>query len=246
MTHGLLDVAFPPYCILCRRYVARIEYGLCDSCFASFDEERGRPSCPACGRTVSRHGVFDGCCRDCLTEHLKFTGITRVGEYRGKLGALIRAYKYHGRTRLEPLLSAWLTEAVAAAPWRSRVEAVVSVPTHWRHALGRPLYAADALADRVAKAAALPRARVLRRIRGGPHQIGLSFSERTDNVRGAFAMRRGVSLHGARLLLIDDVKTTGATLKECTKVLLAGGAAEVFAAVIVTVSTNDPAPSDRP
>ena len=161
------------------------------------------------------------------------------------LEALIRAYKYHGRTRLEPLLSGWLSEAVASAPWWSRVEAIVSVPTHWRHGLGRPLYAADALADRVAKAAALPRARVLRRVRAGPHQIGLSFSDRAANVRGAFAMCRGVTMNGTRLLLIDDVKTTGATLNECAKVLRAGGAAEVFAAVVVVVDTDDPAPIDR-
>lgn len=159
---------------------------------------------------------------------------------------MIRAYKYHGRTQLGPLLSTWLADAVKAAPWFGRIEAVVSVPTHWRHRLGRPLYAADALAAIVAEKTGLPRIGVLRRVRGGPHQIGLSFTDRQTNIRGAFAGRRGVTMHGARLLLIDDVKTTGATLNECAKMLRAGGAAEVFAAVVVTVGSDDPAARDLP
>jgi len=242
---SLLDIVFPPYCILCRNYVPVVACGLCDACLAAFDEERRRPFCPACGRTVGRFGVFDGSCRGCLEERLRFARIARVGEYRDGLGALVRAYKYNGRTRLEPLLSGWLAEAIAATPWSSSVEAVVSVPTHWRHGIGRPLHAADPLADRVAKAMALPRPRVLRRVRAGPHQIGLSYSDRAANVRGAFAMRRGVTMNGARLLLLDDVKTTGATLNECARVLRAGGAAEVFAAVVVTVFMDDPPPIDR-
>jgi predicted amidophosphoribosyltransferase len=79
---------------------------------------------------------------------------------------------------------------------------------------------------------------VLRRVRGGPHQIGLSHSQRVENVRGAFAMARGVTLRGARLLLVDDVMTTGATLNECAKVLRRGGAAEVYAAVVLTVDAR--------
>lgn len=139
-----------------------------------------------------------------------------------------------------------LAEAVEGSPWFRRVEAIVSVPTHWRHRLGRPLYAADALAERLARATGLPRVRVLRRVRAGPHQIGLSFTDRQANIRGAFALRRGVTMEGARVLLIDDVKTTGATLNECAKVLRAGGAAEVFAAVVVTVGTDDATPGDLP
>ena len=209
-------------------------------------EEHLRPACPSCGRTVGAYGVSEGRCRGCVSERQHFAGLVRVGEYKDRLGALIRAYKYHGRAQLEPLLSGRLAEAVRFAPWFGRAEAIVSVPTHWRHRWGRPLYAADALADVVAGKTGLTRLRLLRRVRAGPHQIGLSFSDRAANVRGAFALRRGVTMNGARLLLIDDVKTTGATLNECAKVLRAGGAAEVFAAVVVTVGTDDPTPRDLP
>ena len=167
-------------------------------------------------------------------------GTVRVGPYDQELGHLIRAYKFNGRGELQPLLSAWLSGAVAGAPWFDRIEAVVSVPTHWRHRFGRPLYAADALAGLVARNTGLPHIPVLRRVRGGPHQLGLSYSARQENVRGAFAMAPGTELHDARLLLIDDVKTTGATLHECAKVLRRNGAAAVFAAVIVTADWHEP------
>lgn len=179
--------------------------------------------------------------------------MVRVGPYRrhehdgarerdnvSSLGRLLRSYKYSGREESGPVLAGWLAQVVGGAPWLDRVEAIVAVPTHWRHRLTRPLYAAEALAAVVAKRTALPQAPVLTRVKAGPHQIGLSYTDRADNVRGAFAIRRGVSLKDARLLLIDDVKTTGATIDECAKVLRRGGAAEVYAAVVVTVDWDRP------
>jgi predicted amidophosphoribosyltransferase len=141
---------------------------------------------------------------------------------------------------LDPVLGGWLAEVVGAARWLDRVEAIVAVPTHWQHRLGRPLYAAEALAAGVARHTGLPLVPVLRRVRAGRHQIGLSFSERAENVRGLFTVRRGVTLDDSRLLLIDDVKTTGATVNECAKVLRRAGAAEIYAAVVVTVGSDGP------
>lgn len=134
-----------------------------------------------------------------------------------------------------PLLGAWLAEAASSASWSERIESIVSVPTHWRRRLKRPLHLAEALARVVERQTGLPHLSALRRVRSGPHQIGLNPLERARNVRGAFAIRRGVTLRGTRVVLIDDVKTTGATINECAKVLRDGGAAEVYAAVVVTV-----------
>jgi predicted amidophosphoribosyltransferase len=131
-----------------------------------------------------------------------------------------------------------MVETVASAPWRSRVEAVVFVPSLWRRRVLRPYYAAESLARLVAGGTRLPQLPLLRRIRGGSHQIGLSFPQRVENVRGAFAMARGATLQRAKLLLIDDVMTTGATLNECAKVLRRAGAEEVYGAVVVTVDAN--------
>lgn len=150
------------------------------------------------------------------------------------LGGLLRSYKYHGREEVGLLLGEWLAEVVAKAPWYEKVEAMVSVPTHWTRRVWHPLHAADALARIVAGRTDLSWLPILKRVRAGPHQIGLSYDERVRNVRDAFALRRGVRLRDARLLLIDDVKTTGATINECAKTLHRAGAAEVYVAVVVT------------
>ena len=160
-------------------------------------------------------------------------GSVRVGHYHACLGHLVRSYKYRRRDELEPMLGGWLLEAIEAAPWRDRIEAIVPVPTHWRRRITRPVYPAERLASFVADRTGLPQMPILRRTRAGPHQIGLSYTARVKNVRGAFALRSGISLNKARLLIIDDVRTTGATIDECAKVLRSAGASELYAATIV-------------
>ncbi len=232
----LKDLVFPHMCLRCSAWPGLSAERFCPTCVERLDRERDELACPTCGKAVAKYEVYQDRCAECRQKPTRLAGTVRVGPYGRALGALVRAYKYHGREELEAILAGWLADVIKAAPWLKRVQAVVSVPTHWRHRLGRPLYAADMLAALVARQIHLPHLPILRRVRAGPHQIGLSYTDRTENVRGAFAMRKGVTLRNARLLLIDDVKTTGATLEECTKVLRRGGAAEVYGAVVVKVS----------
>ena len=206
----------------------------CSRCAEHLNRERAAPACPTCAASVAPFEVFEGKCRRCRDGPARLRGAVRVGVYGLALGKLLRSYKYGAHEELEPILGRWLTLAIREASWIDRIEAIVSVPTHWRHRLVRPLHAAEALASYVAKRVALPHPRILRRTRAGRHQVGLSYTERAKNIRGASALRKGVELHDARLLLIDDVKTTGATIDECAKVLRRGGAAEVYAAVVVS------------
>jgi ComF family protein len=145
----------------------------------------------------------------------------------------LRGYKFHRRDDLEPFFAQALIEAARKRPWLERVEAVVPVPTHWRRRLRRPSYPAESLARQLSTATNRPLLNLLKRIRAGPHQVGLSLTARLANVRGAFALRNGVALKNSRLLLIDDVRTSGATLEECARVLKRGGAAEVYGAILV-------------
>ena len=201
---------------------------------------RQRAACPTCARTVAPFEVNKSRCPHCRNTKPGVLATVHVGEYTGELADLIRSYKYHGDLSLEPLLTSWLMAAISAAPWRNRIEAIVSVPTCRRHRMGRPFHVAEALASAVSKAIRLPHTRILRRIRAGPHQVGLSLQERAKNVRGAFSLRGDVTLRGPRILLIYDVKTTGATVGECAKVLRRAGAAEVYVAVLVTTSFAPP------
>ena len=121
----------------------------------------------------------------------------------------------------------------SGADWLPRVEAVTCVPTHWRRQIRARLNPAAELASYAARRLRLPYVRLMRRVRAGPHQIGLSYDDRLQNIVGVFALRRRVQVRSARLLIIDDVRTTGATLNECAKVLRRAGAAETYGAVVV-------------
>ncbi|HNQ23907.1 MAG TPA: ComF family protein [Phycisphaerae bacterium] len=239
--HSLLDAVFPPRCLVCESSLPAglTTVALCSDCRDEVQAERQRPYCPTCANSVAPYELSGGRCRECREVSLRVGGIVRVAGYRGPLGELMRAYKYHGQEAPGLLLAQWLAAAVQAAPWSGWVEAVVPVPTHWRHRLRRPLHAAEELARHVARSAGLPLVPLLRRRRGGPHQVGLPSAQRQPNVRGAFALEPGVQLETARLLLIDDVRTTGSTLEECAKVLLRAGAAEVYAGVVLRAGSAE-------
>ncbi len=224
---------------------SKICSSLCAQCTAAILRERSQRACPRCAASVAKYEVSDGRCAGCRRRRPRVAGTVRVGTYtveagNAGLGVLLRSYKYDAREELGPTLGGWLGDVVSKAPWVEHVEAIVSVPTHWTHRLARPLYVPAAIAAVVARQTGLPHVPVLRRVRGGKHQIGLTYTERVANVRGVFAIRRHVTLQNARLLLIDDVKTTGATLNECARVLREGGAEKIYAAVIVTAGFGQP------
>lgn len=244
---SVLDLVFPPRCLVCQDPIVSGDRPQCPACVEAIDAERSVIYCPGCACTVVDGEVLGGRCSQCRNKTLRVDGTVRVAAYGGYLAQLVRAYKYNRREALEPILGGWLAQAVESAPWRDRVEAILPVPTYWLRRAGRALYPAERLAAVVAKETGLVHAPLLRRVHGGPHQIGLSKLARIENVRGAFALRADVTLNKARLLLIDDVKTTGATIDECAKVLRHSGAAEVYAAVVVKVSwepgSRNPIPS---
>jgi ComF family protein len=237
--HQSLNLVFPPQCLLCRGHVAG-KLLFCDACDGKVRLERTEESCPRCGSSVAPYEVSQGRCKRCRRRRFAFSGVARAGPYADALGSLFRSYKYEGREELGGRFADWLISSVLAAPWLDRIQAVVTVPTHWRHRLFREHYPAEVLAGAVSRAIQRPMVSVLRRVRAGPHQIGLGYRERVRNVRGAFAMRPGVTLNKPLVLLVDDVKTTGATLNECAGVLRRAGAKEVFAAVVLAVSWNGP------
>ena len=103
---------------------------------------------------------------------------------------------------------------------------------HWLRRLGRGFDHARAIAAGLARELRLPLGRELVRVRNTLPQVHLPVSRRSANVRGAFAVRRGADVDGAGVLLVDDVTTTGATVNEAARVLLAAGAREVVVAVL--------------
>ncbi len=198
--------------------------------------------CPACGGPLGepRAGICGPCWREALGRDGSPGGslrampgrfpasLTAVGAYEGRLRAIIRCLKFGDL----PGIGVPLGEALGSRLEASRVHAdiVVPVPLHWRRRWRRGYNQAEVIARRVAGRLGLDIGPdVLKRIRSTRSQTGRSRRDRADNVRGAFAAARP-GLSGADVLLIDDVVTTGATMRECARALRAAGVHSVHAA----------------
>ena len=163
-----------------------------------------------------------------------FDAAYSFGAYDGALRELIHIFKY-GKVRS----LAWpLGELLARALARDeRYDLVTAVPLHWRRRWQRGFNQAELLARQIERRTGVPFGRTLRRVRSTPAQAGLSNTARRRNVRSAFARRRrGPDLSGRRVLLIDDVMTTGSTAAACARVLKDAGAARV---ALLTVARVD-------
>lgn len=212
-----------------------------------------RPACGACGRPVPASAGEDHP-RLCPAESCPAAGWRRgahgalaYGPYRGRLRSLIRALKYEGRHSLAAPLGRRLGRALASAAPRRFLEgsALVPVPLSADHLARRGYNQSDLVARAAAWTLRRHRlgvegpARILRR-RPGPPQTGLSRLERLKNPSGRYRVsRRGARrIAGRRVILVDDVLTTGATLGACAAALLEAGAVEVLAAVVARTPSS--------
>ncbi len=237
-----LSTLFVPRCASCDARVAPGE-ALCEACLISV-EPLG-PACPRCAEPQALHPLAVAVtCRACRRAPPPFDALIAPWRYGGELAHALRRLKFAGEPaigrELAPLVAPFLLETVIAA----QIDVVVPVPLHWRRLAGRGYNQAHVLA-REALARARPALRrtghdirldplSLRRRRPTAPQTGLSAHERALNVAGAFevAPRRVRRVDGARVLLVDDVATTGATLAAASRALLAAGADSVVAFAI--------------
>lgn len=150
---------------------------------------------------------------------------------------LVHALKFGDRLELAPMMGRWM--ATAGHELLGTADALVPVPLHWRRLWARRFNQAALLAAVVAKASGIPVLDdALRRTRATPQQVGLSRTERARNVQAAFRIpkSRREAVRGRRLVLIDDVMTTGATVDTCARALLRAGAANVDVVVFACVA----------
>jgi ComF family protein len=155
---------------------------------------------------------------------LKFDRAACFGFYEGPLRKLIHLFKYSGMKPLSGPLARLLDRVI---PPEFAFDAVVPVPLHWRKRWSRGFNQAELLARHVAERRHLPLLRALHRKRATATQAGLAVAGRRRTVTGAFAARSVQGIKGARILLIDDVMTTGATANACAAVLKRAGAKSV-------------------
>lgn len=226
-----MSFIFPPggYCYLCGDAAGGPRAPLCRRCRGLLAFRT--PRCRVCRRSLIRPGG-DGPpagrrCRHCLVLPPPYMGVTAAGTYTGLLRWAVGRFKGAGETWLVHVLGALLAEALAADGLRADV--VVPVPGEPRRLRRRGYNPPALLAGFVARRLGLPLYEALSR-RPGPPQARLTQRDRWLHSAGVYRVRAGVRLDGARILLLDDVITTGATLAACTRLLLGAGAAYVWCA----------------
>ena len=151
---------------------------------------------------------------------------------KGPLQQLIHLFKYAKVESLANPLSRFLLQAL---PLEANFDLVMAMPMHWRKRWERGFNQAELLAAPVARRYGLPLATNLRRTRYTRSQAGLTETERRQNLRGSFVLRRPEQILGKRILLIDDVFTTGSTLRAAAAILKSAGAAQVAALTLARV-----------
>lgn len=231
---GLLDAVLPPRCLNCGRSVDAAG-ALCPACWAAaaFVEP---PFCAACGFSFEFDLGPAALCGDCAREPPVFARARAVFRYDGASRDLVLRFKHGDRTDGAPAFGQWL--ARAGAPLLADADLVAPVPLHWLRLFRRRYNQAALLASALAARAGKPAVNdLLLRRRRTPSQGGLGAVARHRNVAGAFAVnpRRRPLLAGRRVLLVDDVMTTGATVSACAATLLRAGAAAVDVIVLARV-----------
>ncbi len=215
---SLLDLLFPPRCVVCRQ----VGTWLCPECVSRLPC-LSDPVCYRCGTPIT-NGMF---CRTCQEAPLRLEGIRSIAPYRGPVRAAIHYLKYrHARELADPL-----GELMARYWWRTPLpaEVTVPVPLHTSRLRKRGYNQAALLAWALSRRIGLPMDEdALCRVRATASQMRLKAADRRRNVEDAFRCITD-RLSGCRVLLVDDICTTGATLEACADALREGGAREVWA-----------------
>lgn len=229
----LVDMLYPPRCPLCAQSVAE-QQGLCAACWRNL-EFPGEPACDLCSLPLSAARVSDGLCHACEVEVPLHSGVHAATVYNHAARQLVLGFKHGGQMAMAPLLARLMAARLGdvGAGWL-----VVPVPLHrwrmWRRGYNQAALLARELSRITGARLAVD---ALLRPRATPSLAGLGREERAKVMQGAIRVhpRRGAVLAGARVLLVDDVLTSGATSNACTKVLLEAGASEVRIACFARV-----------
>jgi ComF family protein len=220
-----LDILFPVHCAGCQR----TGHVLCPSCIAKIQPVLS-PFCQLCGTPLSTYGV----CKNCQYRLPKLNGQRAVSLYQEPLRGCIHGLKYDGNTRLAEPLGLLLAQAYRR--YGLQADMLIPVPLHSERQQQRGYNHASLLAEVCSANLGVPmNDSILVRHRATVAQVDLHPRERYQNVAGAFACTSGSArdaLYGRRIVIIDDVSTTSATLEACATPLFAAGAKEIWGLVL--------------
>ncbi len=233
LVKALLDFFFPPLCHICHSFVPDAgAVHICPACRGALKSVE-TPMCPVCGMPFQGAGE-DHLCGDCSKAKPYFDAARAAFLYEGGCRELIHAFKYRNKTFLRRPLALMAAAALADFVSAQNPDVIVPVPLHKKRLRSRGFNQAVLLGELLAHEWRLPlERRAMSRIRWTIPQVNLSAAERRHNVKGAFAMANNAAVAGKRVLLLDDILTTGSTVEECSRILKCAGASEV---VVITIA----------
>jgi len=221
---ALLDLLLPPRCLSCGTAVSAAGT-LCAQCWRDITF-LGAPCCACCGLPFEFEVAATALCGECARARPPFERARAAMRYDAASRKLILAFKHGDRLHLAPAFGRWLRRA--GSDLVADADVAVPVPLHWTRLFARRYNQAAVLAHALRDAGGPPvGADWLRRRRRTPSQGKRNAAGRERNVRAAFAVKPGCDVRGKRVLVIDDVFTTGATVSECARVLRRAGARSV-------------------
>jgi ComF family protein len=235
-----LDVALPPLCPSCRAPVGD-GGGLCAACWSKLSLIEP-PYCARLGIPFTYDPGPGFLSMEAIATPPAYDRARAAVRYDEVARALVHGFKYGDRMDLAPMMARWM--ARAGHELLGDADGLVPVPLHWRRLWARRFNQSAALAGVIADLSGVPVLHgALRRVRATVQQVGLNKNQRADNVQGAFKVlpAQKADVKGRRLILIDDVLTSGATVDTCARALLRAGAAHVdvlvFARVVAPIRT---------
>ncbi len=221
---SVLRVVFPECCDFCNGpldYNASIP--LCRGCLSTI-QRIPEPVCDRCGFSIPREWQSDTC-PTCVLDPPPFHRAGFAVIYEGQVRQALSRFKYSGNLHLRRSLSELLFEGFQARYPAADFDLVVPVPVHWRKLRSRGFNQALLLASDLARRIRVPVSpRVLVKTRETRAQVGLSRAERITNLAGSFGVSHPRNVADRQILLVDDVSTTGTTIREAASVLKSAGA----------------------
>jgi ComF family protein len=229
----LSDLVFPPACHFCDSPDVESGFEICADCAESITRIKP-PICAQCGLPLAHNITHELLfCGTCLTDPPAY-GTARFGvAYEGHLRQALKNFKYNSELRLSPALGQLLSEAFFRYYDPEEFDVVVPIPIHRKKLLERGFNQAVILARKLSESTGIPLHRnCFKKIRDTPAQARLSKKERQHNLKGCFQVSRLNAIKDKRILLVDDVATTGSTIREAARTLHKAEAAQVSVLVL--------------
>jgi len=235
-----LDIALPTLCVACREPV--YGEGVCAACWSKLSFIAA-PYCPRLGIPFVYDPGPELLSMEAIANPPAYSRARAAVRYDDVARTLVHALKYQDRTDLAPAMGRWM--ARAGQQLLGEADMLVPVPLHWKRGWSRRYNQSGALARVIERQSGVKLvSEALRRVRQTEQQIGLTRTERASNVQGAFkvAPDRKSDIAGRRVILVDDVLTSGATVDACARALLRAKAAQVDVLVFARVVDTHKAP----